>query len=207
MGRKRKNGLRTSKSNRLSRAKTAQWDYGNERMVELEQRFAPFQDGKAGQWIKSPIGRAWAVGLLDGFDVDAAALRDAGLGYAERYWMHWSATGPGTNCVSGYGGASGRSTPSDRAVANRERLFNALDRAVSDCGHRSRAAVQELVVDCHWFPTDDPPWLGRLINERLVRARRGVAGELPRLGDRERLELAIHGLLAIAAGSERRRAA
>ncbi len=206
MARKRKSGQRT-KSGRLSRSTEAKRIPPNDRVLEAETRFAPFQGGKAGQWIKAPIGRAWAVGLLDGYDVDAAALRDAGLGYAERYWSHWSSTGPSSNCVAGYDGSTGGRGSSDEAQARGERLFNALDQAVTDTGHASRQAVQELTVDCHWFPMDDPPWLARLINERLLRARRPVCGELPRYGDAQRLELAIHGLLAIVAGSVRKRAA
>lgn len=203
MGRKRKGGAaRTKDGKRLARGRVA-WDYGNDRMVELEHRFAPFQDGKAGQWIKTPIGRAWAVGLLDGFDVDPAAIRDAGLFYAERYWGYW----PAAATVGSYDGEDrrGRSWGDDRDRTGK--VFQALDAAINSSGRASVAAVHELVIDHHWFPLDDPAWLGRLLNERLLRAKRPVAGELPRPGDMERLRLAVDGLLTVVAGGERRYAA
>ena len=65
-------------------------DPGNDRIAALAARFRPFQNGKGDQWVKeSAIGRAWAVGLLDGHDADAAAIRDAGLAYAARYWSYY----------------------------------------------------------------------------------------------------------------------
>ena len=61
-------------------------DRGNDRLVALRDRFRPFMDGKGDQWTGTPIGRAWLVGLLDGRPADPAAIRDAGLSYAERNW-------------------------------------------------------------------------------------------------------------------------
>jgi hypothetical protein len=49
--------------------------------------------------------------------------------------------------------------------------------------------------------------LDRLINERRVKRGQAVAGTLPVRGDLEKMRLAVSALLAVAAGSKRRRAA
>jgi hypothetical protein len=185
------------------------YDHGNERVEALCSVFRPFQAGKADQWVRvSAIGRAWAVGLLDGYDVDSAAIRDAGLNYADRYWGEW----PTASGVANYegqdrrGGSGGLEGSDGKVPDRRGEIFNALDKAVRDAGHDSRNAVHSLVIDHYHFPEDNPAWLDRLINERLVRIGRPVAGQLPRFGDAAMLTLAIEGLLTIVQGKERRAA-
>lgn len=202
-GRPKKKAPR-NENGRLARGRAA-WDYGNDRIVELESMFSPFQDGKAGQWIKTPIGRAWAVGLLDGYDADPVALRDAGLNYAARYWGYWPCGAGVTNYEREDRRGSGWGDGSDpRGLA-----FERLDKAVTDAGRASAAALHSLVVDCHWFPLDNPAWLDRLINVRLLSKRRTVSGvlQMPMRGDAETLKLAAQALLAIVAGIERKKAA
>lgn len=200
MGRKRKPGARTPKG-RLSRARATAWDYGNDRVMDLIHRFEPFQGGKASQWITTPIGRAWAVGLLDGNDVDPAAIRDAGLDYAERYWGYY----PSPSSVANYEGEDRRGG-GWVGEDPRGHWFKLLDAKLLDAGRSRYNAAQEITVDCHWFPLDNPAWLDRLINERLLRARRPVAGGLPIAGDIDRMRLAISGLLSIVSGGTNRRA-
>lgn len=178
-------------------------DVGNDRMAALALRFRAFQDGKADQWVReSAIGRAWAVGLLDGREADAAALRDAGLAYAARYWGYF----PSASGVSNYEAEDrrGRGHWGDPHDPGGER-FRRLDRTLADAGRAAHAAVQSLVVDHYWFPQDNPLWLDRLINARLESAGQGSGGPLPVAGDAERLEEAVAGLLALVTGRRARR--
>ena len=176
-------------------------DLGNDRVAALNGLYRPFQDGKADPWVReSAIGRAWAVGLLDGHDVDAAALRDAGLDYAARYWNYY----PSCGGVSNYDredrrgrGLVGIHDPGGEA-------FQRLDRGIRDSGRASYKAVQALVIDHYWFPHDNPVWLERLINGRLAAAGRAVSGGLPLPGDAETLRSAVEGLLGIVRGRRRR---
>jgi hypothetical protein len=196
-GRKRKTGDRYA----CGKLRAAP-DRGNDRVQALHARFRPFMQGKGDQWTGTPIGRAWLVGLLDGRDADSAAIRDAGLFYAERYWAYW----PAPSGVSNYaaedrrgGGhwAGGLDPRGDR--------FLSLDRAILDAGRASWEAVQTLVVAPHWNPEESPGWLDRLVNARLLAAGHPLEGtELPRPGDAERLKLAVDGLLAIVSGKRRR---
>lgn len=202
MGRKRKAGART-KSGRLSRAKSAAWDYGNERVVEMRSRFARFQDGKAAQQVFDPIGRAWAVGLLENPRLDPAVLRDAGRRYGQRYWGHY----PSAKMVSGYGRDTAPGPESDDLDDPAGRLFAKLDRMLVDAGRLAWRAVQELVVDYHWLPDSNPDWLDRLIDERMARAGQAVYGSLHRLDDYQRLERAVEGLMALAGEDAMRRVA
>jgi hypothetical protein len=196
-GRKRKSGERYA----CGKLRPAP-DRGNDRLQALHARFRPFMQGKGDQWTGTPIGRAWLVGLLDGWDADPAAIRDAGLFYAERYWAYW----PAPSGVSNYaaedrrGGGSGWTGGMDP----RGDRFLHLDRAIGDAGRACWEAVQALVVAPHWNPGESPQWLDRLINARLLAAGHPVEGaELPRAGDAERLKLAVEGLRAIVAGRRR----
>ena len=177
-------------------------DAGNHKVVELSRLYASFQDGKADPWVReSAIGRAWAVGLLDGHDADAAAIRDAGLDYAARYWSYY----PSASGVANYDGEDRRGRGLIGAGDLRGELFQRIDKTVRDAGRASYKAVQALVVDHYWFPHDNPAWLERLINGRLAAAARDVSGGLPLAGDAETLLLAVEGLLALVRGQGRRR--
>jgi hypothetical protein len=176
-------------------------DVGNDRIVAMAARFRPFQDGKADHWVReSAIGRAWAVGLLDGFDADPAAIRDAGLNYAARYWAYY----PSPNGVSNYAAEDRRGRGWGDGDDPRGEAFQKLDRAIRDAGRASYRAVQALVVDHHWSPERNPTWLDRLINGRLAAEGRQIAGTLPIAGDGDMLRLAVEGLLTIVQGRRRR---
>jgi hypothetical protein len=178
-------------------------DVGNDRTSAFALRFRSFQDGKADQWVReSAIGRAWAVGLLDGYDADAAALRDAGLAYAARYWGYYpSAIGVSNYEAEDRRGRGDWGDPHDP----RGEVFRRLDRTIADAGAAAHAAVQSLVVDHYWFPQDNPTWLDRLINARLVAAGQESEGLPPVAGDVERLREAVDGLLALVKGRSGRR--
>ena len=179
-------------------------DCGNDRVVALADRFRPFQGGKADLWVRgSAIGRAWAVGLLDGYEVDPAAIRDAGLDYAARYWAYY----PSPNGVSNYAAEDRRGRASGDGVDPRGGVFQRLDRAITQAGLASYRAVQALVIDHYWFPERDPSWLDRLINGRLAAAGRPVSGALPLPGDSDMLRLAVEGLLGVVRGRRRPRQA
>ncbi|TFI59073.1 hypothetical protein E2493_05985 [Sphingomonas parva] len=150
---------------------------------------------------ESAIGRAWAVGLLDGFGADAAAIRDAGLGYAARYWGYY----PSPNGVSNYEAEDRRGRGWGESQDRGGEIFQRLDKAVRDAGRASYKAVQSLVVDTYWFPDRNPSWLDRLINGRLAASGRTVTGSLPVPGDDETLRLAVEGLLTVVQGRGGRR--
>src|SRR3954465_5803883 len=88
-GRPSKTGRRRLKSGR--RTDVAPFDHGAAHVQRRASRFASFQDGKATQQLFDPIGRAWAVGLLENARIDPAVLRDAGRDYAARYWNYYPA--------------------------------------------------------------------------------------------------------------------
>lgn len=171
---------------------------GSERVTLNRARFARFHDGKAEQQVFDPIGRAWAVGLLENEHVDPAALRDAGRNYAARYWGYY----PEVAGVSNYQGEDRRGS-SGEGDDPRGEQFQRLDALLETAGRAAYSAAQSLCLDHHWFPDEDPIWLGRLINEKLLRARQPVAGQLPFSADRGIMEQALEGLLAITGGPAR----
>ena len=199
-GRSRKTGTR-HKCGKLATGH----DYGNDRAQAHRVLFAIFQGGKADQQVHDPIGRAWAVGLLDGNDVDGAAIRDAGREYAARYWTHY----PNPERVANYEGEDRRGEPGGSYLDPdpRGERFMALDDALLSAGRPAYDAMRSMCLDHYHFPDEHPAWLDRLINERRVKAGLAVAGYLPKPGDTECLRLAVTALLAIVAGTKKRRAA
>jgi hypothetical protein len=176
------------------RIRATPFDHGADHVARARSRFARFQDGKAAGQVFDPIGRAWAVGLLENARVDPAALRDAGRDYAGRYWSYY----PGAAGISNYEAVDrrGRGLAGGMDVAGDR--FRAMDRALKDAGRLAYDAVQRLVVDTHWLPDDDPDWLGR-----LIRSRMGEGDGAPTPEDAALLGRAIEGLLALASGRRR----
>jgi hypothetical protein len=183
------------------RADAEPFDHGAEHVQRLRGRFARFQGGKAGQQLFDPIGRAWAVGLLENERVDPAVLRDAGRDYAGRYWGYY----PRPAGVSNYldedrrGGAwAGGEDPAGL-------WFRKLDALLRNAGRVSYDAAQSLCLDFYWFPDDNPAWLERLIEARLSGADGAAAGLAGGAGDAARMRAAVEGLLALAEGAKARR--
>jgi hypothetical protein len=188
-GRAKKAGNRTA-GGRLSRVQAP--DRGSDRVQAARATYAPFQDGKAYQQVHDPIGRAWAVGLLENGVVDPAVLRDAGREYGDGYWAYY----PSPKAVASYAGRSAR-TVSGADRDPQGEYFDKLDELLSGAGRAARDAVTALVVDHLYFPDDNPAWLQRLINERLIQVKRPAVGQLPAPGDHELMRLAIAGLVAL----------
>jgi hypothetical protein len=175
-------------------------DYGNKRAQELRAAFAIFQSGKAGNDLGDGIGKAWAAGLLDGFAADAQAMRDAGRDYGGLWRIRHGALGVRTSSPE----RRARVAPSASAMPNDAlgRRFERMDSVVSEHDRVSREAFFGLCVD--YQDSDNvPPFVERLINERMMLKGRKAAGPMPVRGDLEKLERAA-GILADLVGGGRR---
>lgn len=214
-GRPRQDGARTP-AGRLKKPGKSRVD-PNARVQALRHAFRWFQGGRASEHLHDPLGRAWAAGLLDGCAADPAAMRDAGREYGDGYWNEYRGSamvvGKYERSVSG-GGTGGTHRTPDPAG----RRFQALDDIVSAAGRGPRDALQNLCVDHHWFPDENPAWLDRLISRRMLeewkrRKRRDrnlppppVAANLPTKADDEKIVLARLALVALVAGTGRDKA-
>lgn len=172
-------------------------DQGNDRVQARREAFKVFQGGKADQQISDAIGRAWAAGLLDGQAFDAEVLRDAGREYGALYWEYYQG-GPATANMDG--GRGGRDTSTDIRPDPKGRHFDRLDNLAFAAGHVAYQAMHQLVVNEYWFPDDNPAWLERLLNSKLVMKKQPVAGQIAFDSDVRILENAVAGLLAMVGG-------
>lgn len=178
---KRKNGRRV----------LVQWDHGTERLQAHRAKFARFHNGKAAQQVCDPIGRAWAVGLLENDRIDPAVLRDAGRDYAARYWSHY----PSANGVSNY--AKDCRAPSRSEADPMGAKFAALDCRLTTSGYAAARATQSLCIDYHWFPDANPAWLDRLIEDQIDGGSRST------ISDARQMRMAVEGLMALAGEKEK----
>ena len=199
-GRPSKSGRRSRSGKRIA---AAPFDHGAAHVQRLRERFAAFQDGKAGQQVFDPIGRAWAVGLLENARIDPAVLRDAGRDYAARYWAYYPCAGG----VSNYQAEDRRGSVSSGGEDPGGERFLSLDARLRNAGRLAYEAAQSLCLDFHWFPDDNPAWLDRLINVRLLAARSAAAGQPAGPADAARMGAALQGLLALAEGARAARPA
>jgi hypothetical protein len=135
-------------------------DYGNDRVVARREAFKVFQGGKAGDQLGDAIGRAWAVGLLDGTTQDAAILRDMGRKYANVRALVFRQTGTAVGELEPRSRGTGDGVDKDPVGT----LFAKLDGLARAAGSKQRLAMQKLCVDAS--PDEDPEWLGRLIAQR-----------------------------------------
>lgn len=208
-GRPRKAGART-KSGRLITAH----DRGNDRVVALDAQYACFQGGKAMPWAReSAIGRAWAVGLLDGYKADAAAIRDTGLRFGALHDSYGYRIGSG---VSNYEaedrrGSTGIVDPIlKRGIAVPRdpagQVFKRLSEEIGGVSWGHLDAVHALCCDYFCRPWENPPWLDRLINRAQADKGKPVTGWLPKNdgSDERMMKMAVEGLLVIVAGNRRK---
>ena len=195
-GRPRKAGARTAKGRLIVPV-----DRGNAVVQARAMRFARFQGGKADHQLGDQIGRAWAAGLLDGYDCDAAILRDIGRHYASLYWHEYAALAPKTAAWE----RRDRSVANDGGEDRPGERFRILDVLVRDAGRDAADALEDLTVNAWWFPDSDKPWIARLIDSKLADRSVPAPGEGARAGDRERIAAACQALLAMAEGRGRRR--
>ena len=190
-GRPRKAGARTAKGRLIVPV-----DRGNAMVQARTARFAGFQGGKADQQVGDQIGRAWAVGLLDGHAFDAAILRDIGRTYASLYWHEYAALAPKMASLERRQRSVANDCWDDKAGAR----FNTLDTLVRKAGHRAATALEDLTVNGWWFPDDDKPWVARLIRSAIAANGEGADGESAMANDRARLAAACAALLRMAEG-------
>lgn len=195
-GRPSKAGRKRLKSGR--RTDVTPFDHGADHVRRLRDRFAGFQDGKAAQQVFDPIGRAWAVGLLENPRVDPAILRDAGRDYAARYWNYY----PAAIGVGNYLAEDRRAAMWAGGEDPHGEWFQRLDAQLKNAGREAYQAVHSLCLDFYWFPDDNPGWLDRLIEARVA----GVSGAegRPSIVENSKIGAAIEGLLALADGVKRR---
>jgi hypothetical protein len=132
----------------------------NDVVQARREAFRPFQGGKCDQQIHDPIGRAWAVGLLDGTRFDAAMLRDAGRRYGEIHGVVFARTGMAVANNDRSPRGTGAGTDKDPAGE----LYAKLDQLARDSGSKQRLAMRKLVLAEN--PDENPLWLDRLVNER-----------------------------------------
>ena len=194
VGRPSKSGKRTKRGKRVS---AAPFDHGAEHVQRLRARFARFQGGKAAQQVHDPIGRAWAVGLLENDRIDPAMLRDTGRGYALLYWAYYPSPDGVANYQYDVRTGRGFGTDEDPGGAH----FRRLDARLKNAGRVSYEAMQSLCLDYYWFPDDQPAWLGRLIEGRLAAAQGAGAKQAPP-ADAATMHAALEGLLALAEGGK-----
>jgi len=191
-GRPRKAGARNAKGRLILLP-----DRGNIRVQARHAAFARFQGGRADQQVVDQIGRAWAAGLLDGFEQDSAILRDIGRRYGGLYWHEFAALAPKTGQLERHdrGTASGASWHD-----NPGEYFARLDRLARDAGREAVAAMHGLCVDGWWFPDTHAPWVERLINSAIRDAGGHPLGELATAADRARMAGAASCLAAMVDG-------
>lgn len=187
-GRPKKAGAR-NKGGRL----VAAYDRGNDVVQARSASFACFQQGKADQQLGDQIGRAWAAGLLDGQDIDAAILRDAGRRYAQLYWHEYAAMAP----KMGSSERASKGAANDQSEDRPGQVFQVLDRLVCSAGRDAMSALQDLCVNNWWFPDTSQPWVERMINSARRSAGVKVLGALAVQADHDRMASALQALLAI----------
>ena len=189
------------RSNGRLRARAAAPDLGNQRVQGMRAAFALFQGGKAGTELGDAIGKAWAAGLLEGFGADPQAMRDAGREYGQLWRRCYGALDLRTSSLERR--ARTGPAPTDPSVSAAERRFERMDSIVSAFPRIDREAFYGLAAD--YQDSDNvPPFVERLINERIASKGREPGGTLPIRGDREKMERAAEILKALVEGRRRR---
>lgn len=150
-GRKRKQGTRT-KSGQLSRAGQPRHDKGNDRIASMRERF--------GEHYASPIGRAFAAGLL-GDGMEAKVRLDTGKRFS-RLYSAIIAQG-GYRCPLGREtlsqGFTGEIMAHQRAMEDQEWLFAAMERL-----DREGLRVWFDQITSPIYHDSGPYWLDSLLN-------------------------------------------
>jgi len=197
-GRPHKPGKRSKSGRRIS---SQPIDRGADHVQRRRGRFTAFHKGQADQQVFDAIGRAWCVGLLENDRFDPAVLRDVGREYGAGYWAYYE----GGAAIARYEGALARTSSVQIPRDRKGELFQKMDALLRDAGRTAYDATQALCVDPYLFPDEDPFWLDRLINERLVKAKEPVCGRLPSPTDYVKMAHALAGLKALAEGTDRKR--
>ena len=189
------------------KARAAAIDHGNVRAQAARAAFAIFRDGKAGNELGDPIGKAWAAGLLEGFSTDGQAMRDAGRDFGQLWRSCFGDLGVRTSAPERLARSShGIAAASSAEPSPAERRFERMRAIVAAHPLRTRAAFYRLCVECQ-DPDSVPLFVERLINERLALKGKRSGGSPPMPGDRALMEQAAEILEALVAGAGRRRVA
>ena len=191
-GRPRKAGARNAKGRLIMLP-----DRGNAVVQARAAMFTRFQSGRADQQVGDQIGRAWAVGLLDGMERDAAILRDIGRRYGGLYWHQFAALAPKTGQLERRDGTAandgdGQDHPGE--------YFATLDALAHKAGREAVSAMHSLCVDGWWFPDTDAPWIERLISSAVRDAGGCGASDVATAADRAKMMAAATALLAMIEG-------
>jgi hypothetical protein len=181
-------------------------DGGNDKVRAMRAAFAVFQDGKAGNELGDPIGKAWAAGLLEGHGADGQAMRDAGRDYGRLWRSCFGELGARTSSPERLARVAPGPVPASSGPPSAGELrFERMKAIVEAMPAAHRQAFYALCVEGQ-DPDSLPPFIARLIAERLaLKGKAEGAGPVP--GDRERLEQAAEVLEALVAGTRRQRAA
>jgi hypothetical protein len=190
---------RKRRPNGRLRVRPATVDQGNDRVREMRAAFAVFHGGRAGNELGDAIGKAWAAGLLDGFAADAQAMRDAGREFGQLWRLRHGALAARTSSLERRTGTWPACAPVPTAS---DRRFDRMAKILEEHGRVSREAFFGLCVD---YQDSDalPPFVERLINEKMVLKGRKTVGPLPVRGDREKLERAANMLVDLVGGGRR----
>lgn len=115
----------------------------------VRQRRAARSNGMPEQETEDTIGRLWAWEFLDGSDIEADLLRDAGRRYAASYWRRY---GPVSAKAGHYEEMTGRSSGPGRTVITdeeRDRIaeerFQRRDDALRAC--KAKRVIDQVCVD------------------------------------------------------------
>jgi hypothetical protein len=222
-GRPRNKGKRTGNGKRLSRAKAAVAEQFPERGANgqaqrRQDRFRPFAGASSIGLEMTCIGRLLLVGAFDGPEAAPDAIFNALQEYGRGYWSNFH--GPGFVVSDYMREVKGPSDPGEIRPDPAGTWFDAVDKTLRDAGHQARMAVHSVTVDLHWFPDDDAPWAGRIINSRILQKRAellraksripegfDICGELAFDSDWAMLELLKAGAEVLARGSMPRKLA
>lgn len=209
-GRPRKSGARNAAGRLVGNAEPC------DRVIERRALYAfvvPTKgpEGRGGsidQDICDGIGQLHALGLLDGYGVEAQDLRDKGREWRNHYVSLLRRSGFKTGSYERMDKA--RHEPQ---LTARDLRFDEVDERLRG---RPRSALLQLLVDplVGSYPDgrDNAPWVEAYICEALLKMKKFPPRwmqpvRFPECWDRDWFEQAVEGLLVLASDSQMRRAA
>jgi hypothetical protein len=152
-------------------------------------------DGRVGeidQDVCDGIGQFHALGLLDGYPIDALELRNIG-----REWRDWFVT-----LLRRQGFKGGGYERMDKAREREPRASERMDRMDFALSGYERGACMSLLVDPvvgSWpLGESDAPWVRSIIGEALLRRHRTIGFvRMPDGNDYQLLQASIRGLFCL----------
>jgi hypothetical protein len=152
-------------------------------------------DGRAGeidQDVCDGIGQLHALGMLDGYPIDALELRNIG-----REWRDWF-----VSLLRRQGFKSGGYERMDKAREREPKASERMDRMDDALSGYERMACMSLLIDpiVGSWPQgeEEAPWVRSIVSEGLLKRHRVVAFvRMPDANDYALLQAAIRGLFAL----------